>query len=242
MSPTGVTKCSNTTAISAERLSNYCYFCSNCSQPFTPNSLYVTQVSSNTGWCAMMSRTNSPDGVYTRGAALPDLCSSNGCSWKTVSGVTTWVCCCNYDLCNAYVPTTTTRPPALRICYYCSTCPEPFTPNSPYVTQVSSNTGCCARMSRTNSPDEVYTRGAASPGLCSSNGCSLRLVNDVAIWICCCNYDLCNTYIPTTTTQPPALRICYYCSTCPEPFTPNSSYVTQVSSNNGWCVVSLLIY
>ncbi len=47
-----------------------------------------------------MSTTNAPDAIATRGVAQPGLCSSNGCSWRVVSGVSTWVCCCNQDLCN----------------------------------------------------------------------------------------------------------------------------------------------
>lgn len=82
----------------------------------------------------MMSRTNTFDGFYTRGAAEPNLCFSNGCSWKTVRGIRTWVCCCNQNLCNSYVP----------YCYYCSSCPRPFTPSSSAVTKVSTNTGWCA--------------------------------------------------------------------------------------------------
>ncbi|CAF3166038.1 unnamed protein product [Rotaria socialis] len=179
----GFSECNIATPISAERVSRYCYYCSNCPRPFTSASPWVTQVPSNTGWCAMMSTTSSPDGIYTRGVAQPGLCTSNGCSWKNVGGVTTWVCCCDQDLCNAYVPLT---------CYYCSTCPRPFTSASPYVTQVVSNTGWCAKMSATSSPDGIYTRGVAQPGLCSFNSCSWMTVSGVTTWVCCCNQGLCN--------------------------------------------------
>ncbi|CAM4882710.1 unnamed protein product [Rotaria socialis] len=65
----GAAVCSNATEISAERVSNYCYYCSNCPRPFNPASPYVTTAPSNTDWCAMMSATSSPDGAYTRGVA-----------------------------------------------------------------------------------------------------------------------------------------------------------------------------
>ncbi|CAF3524340.1 unnamed protein product [Rotaria socialis] len=151
----GAAVCSNATEISAERVSNYCYYCSNCPRPFNPASPYVTTAPSNTGWCAMMSATSSPDGAYTRGVAQPGLCFSSGCSWKTVAGRRTWVCCCNnQDLCNAYVPLT---------CYHCLTCPRPFRSSSMYVTRVSSTTGWCAKMSSSSLPDEISTRGIAQP-------------------------------------------------------------------------------
>ncbi|CAF3995817.1 unnamed protein product [Rotaria magnacalcarata] len=185
----GVVVCNNVTEISAERVSNYCYYCSSCPRPFNLPSPYVTTVPSNTGWCAMMSATNSPDGVYTRGVAQPGLCFSNGCSWKTVAGRRTWVCCCNQDLCNSYVPLT---------CYYCSTCPRPFRSSSTYVTRVSSNTGWCAKMSSSSLPDGISTRGIAQPGLCFSNGCSWRTVAGRSTWVCCCNRDFCNTGISTS--------------------------------------------
>ncbi|CAF2259818.1 unnamed protein product [Rotaria magnacalcarata] len=169
----GVVVCNNVTEISAERVSNYCYYCSSCPRPFNLPSPYVTTVPSNTGWCAMMSATSSPDGVYTRGVAQPGLCFSNGCSWKTVAGRRTWVCCCNQDLCNSYVPLT---------CYYCSTCPRPFRSSSTYVTRVSSNTGWCAKMSSSSLPDGISTRGIAQPGLCFSNGCSWRTVAGRSTW------------------------------------------------------------
>ncbi|CAM2721860.1 unnamed protein product, partial [Rotaria socialis] len=170
----GAAVCSNATEISAERVSNYCYYCSNCPRPFNPASPYVTTAPSNTGWCAMMSATSSPDGAYTRGVAQPGLCFSSGCSWKTVAGRRTWVCCCNnQDLCNAYVPLT---------CYYCSTCPRPFRSSSMYVTRVSSTTGWCAKMSSSSLPDEISTRGIALPGLCFSNGCSWKNVAGRSTW------------------------------------------------------------
>ncbi|CAF1574164.1 unnamed protein product, partial [Rotaria sordida] len=59
--------------------------------PFTTFSSSVTQVPSNTGWCTMMSSTSSLDGIYTRGIAQPDLCSSTGCLWKMVGRVNTWL-------------------------------------------------------------------------------------------------------------------------------------------------------
>ncbi|CAF1028421.1 unnamed protein product [Rotaria sp. Silwood1] len=109
----------------------------------------------------MMSRTSTLDGIYTRGTAQPGLCTSTGCSWKTVGGVRTWVCCCNQDLCNAYIP---------QACYYCTNCPRPFTRYDRYVSLVDSNTGWCAKMSTTSSPDGFYTRGTAQPGLCNYDG------------------------------------------------------------------------
>ncbi len=52
-----------------------------------------------------MSNTNSGNAIYSRGAALHDLCSSSGCSWKTVDFRRTWVCCCNRDYCNTAIST-----------------------------------------------------------------------------------------------------------------------------------------
>lgn len=91
-----------------------------------------------------MSAQSSPYGVYTRGTAQPGLCTYNGCSWQIVAGVSTWVCCCNQDLCNAAVPIPTTPRPYSTTCYYCSNCPRPFRSSSPYVSRVTSSTGWCA--------------------------------------------------------------------------------------------------
>jgi len=193
----GATECNFTTPISAERASGYCYYCSNCPRPFYPSSPYVSQVYSSTGWCAMMSSTSSPDGIYTRAVAQTGLCYFNGCSWKLVSGVSTWVCCCNQNLCNAGVPTTTPKPTDLT-CYYCSNCPRPFNPYSMDVSEVISGTGWCAKMSSMNSSDAIYTRGPAAPGLCYSNGCSWKMVNGVNTWVCCCNQYRCNTGVSTS--------------------------------------------
>ncbi|CAF1052212.1 unnamed protein product [Rotaria magnacalcarata] len=178
-----ISECNIVKHRSAERVSRYCYYCSNCPRPFTSASPYVTVVPSNTGWCAMMSATSSPNGIYTRGVAQSTPCTSNGCSWKNVGGVTTWVCCCDQDLCNECVPIN---------CYYCSTCPRPFTPNNPFVIQVTSNTGWCVKMSTTSASDGIYTRGIAQPGLCTSNGCSWKSVGKLTTWVCCCNQGLCN--------------------------------------------------
>ncbi|CAF3516293.1 unnamed protein product [Rotaria socialis] len=52
--------------------------------------MYVTRVSSTTGWCAKMSSSSLPDEISTRGIAQPGLCFSNGCSWKNVVGRSTW--------------------------------------------------------------------------------------------------------------------------------------------------------
>ncbi|CAF4037100.1 unnamed protein product, partial [Rotaria sordida] len=103
-----------------------------------------------------MSSTSSLDGIYTRGVAQPGLCSSPGCLWKMVGRVNTWVCCCNQDLCNAYLP---------KACYYGSNCPRPFSPYSSSVRTVDSTTGGCAKMSTTSSPDGIYTRNDAPPNV-----------------------------------------------------------------------------
>ncbi len=52
-----------------------------------------------------MGTTSAIDGIYTRGAAEPGLCSYNGCQWRVISGVSTYVCCCNRYLCNTAIST-----------------------------------------------------------------------------------------------------------------------------------------
>jgi hypothetical protein len=93
-------------------------------------------------------------------------------------------------------------------------------------------------MSTTSSPGGLYTRGAAQPGLCNSNGCSWKIVNGVNTWVCCCNQYLCNTGVPTTTPRPVG-NTCYFCSNCPRPFNRYSTSVIDVYSTTGWCTVSL---
>jgi hypothetical protein len=93
-------------------------------------------------------------------------------------------------------------------------------------------------MSASSSPDGIYTRGVAQPGVCSSNGCSWKLMNGVTTWVCCCNQNLCNTGTPTTTMRPVG-NTCYLCSNCPRPFNPYSITVTDTYSSTGWCAVSL---
>ncbi|UJR20115.1 hypothetical protein I4U23_023248 [Adineta vaga] len=140
----GISECSNETSIvPSERVASNCYFCSNCPRPFNPYASTVSQVYSSTGWCTMMSRDSSPDGVYTRGVAVPGLCTYNGCAWRMYNGVNTWICCCNQNLCNGASIATTTYRPAGNTCHFCSTCPLPFNRYSSLVRDTYSPNGWC---------------------------------------------------------------------------------------------------
>ncbi|CAF0765618.1 unnamed protein product [Adineta steineri] len=195
----GVAECNNNTIqVSSERAASYCYFCgANCPRPFYPSSPYVSQVRSTTGWCVSMT-TATTSYPYTLGVAVPNLCTSNGCSWKIYSGVNTWVCCCNNNLCNVGFQPATTPRPSVNTCYFCSTCPRPFDRYSSLVTEVSSSNGWCAKMSLASSRDAVATRGPAATGVCTSRGCSWKLYNGVNTYICCCNGFRCNTGVSAT--------------------------------------------
>lgn len=52
-----------------------------------------------------MSKTDSPGAIYTRGNGDLAFCNYDGCSWKYIGGVRTWVCCCNRYLCNISIST-----------------------------------------------------------------------------------------------------------------------------------------
>ncbi|CAF1663461.1 unnamed protein product, partial [Adineta ricciae] len=79
-----------------------CYYCSalNCPTPFNSMSASVELEHSRNGWCVKSSSIKSQESFYSRGADLYNVCSVTGCSWKTVGGLRTWVCCCNKSLCN----------------------------------------------------------------------------------------------------------------------------------------------
>ena len=97
-------------------------------------------------------------------------------------------------------------------------------------------------MSSTGPPSSVAvytTRGSAVAGLCTYNGCSWKIYAGVNTYVCCCNQNLCNGASIAPTTPRPVSNTCYYCSTCPLPFTKNSALVTYATSANGWCTVSL---
>ncbi|CAF1196989.1 unnamed protein product [Adineta steineri] len=194
-----IIQCNNIISdISNERAANYCYFCSNCPNPFDPSSAFVTEVYSKTGWCAMITTDDSPYASYTRGIPPGGVCTVNGCSWKTMSGVYTRVCCCNQNLCNGASEPTTTLGPVGNTCYSCSTCPLPFDQHSSYVSEVYSATGWCAKKSLSNAVNAVATRGAAELNLCISSGCTWRIIAEVNTLICCCRDYKCNTGVSTS--------------------------------------------
>ncbi|CAF1305574.1 unnamed protein product [Adineta ricciae] len=196
----GIVECSNETAIAPSgRIASRCYYCANCPQPFYPNGPGVTQVSTPSGWCTMMSSTGPPSSVAvytTRGSAVSGLCTYTGCSWKIYAGVNTYVCCCNQNLCNAASITPTTPRPTSNTCYFCSTCPLPFTKNSALVTYTTSPNGWCTKMSSSASPNSIATRGA-DPGVCSYSGCYWTTYQGRSTYICCCRGYLCNTGVST---------------------------------------------
>ncbi|CAF0842511.1 unnamed protein product [Adineta steineri] len=191
----GVAECNNNTMqVSNERAASSCYFCgANCPRPFYSSNPNVRQASSNTRWCVSMSTSSLYNAPYTLGVAQPNLCTYNGCSWKIISGLRTWVCCCNNNLCNVG-----TQPETGNTCYFCSNCPVPFYLPDPRVTEVYSSNGWCAKMSTSSSGDAVATRGTPATGLCSSRGCSWRLFNEVRTYTCCCTGFRCNTGVSTT--------------------------------------------
>ncbi len=51
-----------------------------------------------------MAVSELPDARATRGIGL-GLCYSRGCSWRTVQGTRTYLCCCHGNLCNSSLPT-----------------------------------------------------------------------------------------------------------------------------------------
>ncbi|CAF1268386.1 unnamed protein product [Adineta steineri] len=184
----GICKCNNITSyISNKDGAGVCYYCTNCPKPFSPDPSSVMQVYSSTGWCAMLSRTDSADTAYTRNAAPPGMCYTKGCSWQLLNGNRTWICCCNDNLCNWDPPTTD--------CYYCSSCPRPFNPKSYLVSKSVSKIGWCYRKSSSSTDDQSTDRGVASPGLCSWNECSWKIINNNKYWVCCCNGNQCNKAI-----------------------------------------------
>ncbi|CAF4540624.1 unnamed protein product [Rotaria sp. Silwood2] len=78
-------------------------------------------------------------------------------------------------------------------CFFCANCPNPFTPNSPYVSRGIANTGFCAKKSRSSDPNAPNSRGPAEPGLCVVTGC--RWMYDSTgqqIYTCCCDSNFCN--------------------------------------------------
>ncbi|CAF0842532.1 unnamed protein product [Adineta steineri] len=196
----GVAECNNNTMqVSNERAASSCYFCgTNCPRPFYSSSPYVSQVRSTTGWCASMSTSSAYNYPYTLGTAQPNLCTYNGCSWRMISGVNTWVCCCNSNLCNVGTQPATTPRPSGNTCYLCSTCPVPFNRYDTRVTETYSSNGWCAKMSLSSSPDIVASRGPAAPGVCSYRGCSWQMYGGVNTYICCCNGYRCNTGVSAT--------------------------------------------
>jgi hypothetical protein len=51
-----------------------------------------------------MSNSELPDAPATRGVGAGS-CYSRGCSWTTVSGRRTYLCCCSGNYCNSALPT-----------------------------------------------------------------------------------------------------------------------------------------
>ncbi|CAF4249767.1 unnamed protein product, partial [Adineta steineri] len=43
------------------------------------------------------------------------------------------------------------------------------------------------RKSSSSTDDQSTDRGVASPGLCSWNECSWKIINNNKYWVCCCN-------------------------------------------------------
>ncbi|UJR19857.1 hypothetical protein I4U23_022990 [Adineta vaga] len=128
--------------------------------------------------------------------------------------------------CNNITSLISTRD-GVGVCYSCTNCPQPFSPDPSYVTQVYSPTGWCAMWSQTDTINAIYTRNAASDGMCYTKGCSWQILNGYRTWICCCNGNLCNWDPPKT--------VCYDCLGCPKPFDPNGSGVSKSDSRTGWC-------
>ncbi len=91
-----------------------------------------------------MSTSSVPGAPSSRGPAQPGLCTFNGCQWIIVSGINTYVCCCNSNLCNGDSSITTTVRPYSTTCFYCLTCPRPFDRYNTAVSQTYSPTGWCA--------------------------------------------------------------------------------------------------
>jgi hypothetical protein len=121
-----------------------------------------------------MSTSSEPGAPSTRGPAQPGLCTFNGCQWRIVYEINTYVCCCNSNLCNGdssitttvrpystitttvrpystitttvrpYSTITTTVRPYSTTCFYCLTCPRPFDRYNTAVSQTYSPTGWCA--------------------------------------------------------------------------------------------------
>ncbi|UJR11807.1 hypothetical protein I4U23_015987 [Adineta vaga] len=85
---------------------SYCYSCQYglCPLPFRSSSLYVSRDVSYSGWCVKISDTTSLDSRASRGVGT-SICSSRGCSWRIVSGVNKYVCCCHGNLCNSALAT-----------------------------------------------------------------------------------------------------------------------------------------
>ncbi|UJR07524.1 hypothetical protein I4U23_011812 [Adineta vaga] len=89
-------------------------------------------------------------------------------------------------------------------CYYCSICPQPFSPDGEHVQTTTSATGWCLSKSVSNDTDNDYELGVAHDGLCHEEGCSWIVEDTKTWWICCCNEHLCNKGVPhpPTTTTP----------------------------------------
>ncbi|CAF1208191.1 unnamed protein product [Adineta ricciae] len=178
--------------ISNERGAGVCYSCVGCPKPFTPDLSSVMQVYTSTGWCSMMSNSDSSDATFTRNAAPPGLCYTKGCSWQIVNGAKTWVCCCDGSLCNGDPPTT--------LCYDCTNCPKPFNRKSVGVSTADSRTGWCYRRSTSNEDYASVDRGVALSGICAWNECSWKIIDRSRYWVCCCNGDKCNSAVSMSTS------------------------------------------
>ncbi|CAF1292492.1 unnamed protein product [Adineta ricciae] len=82
---------------------------------------------------------------------------------------------------------------AAKYCYYCTNCPNPFTPNSPYVSVVQSKTGLCAKQSYSSDPLAPNSRGASGSPQCVVTGCRWILdANGRQVYTCCCTGNYCN--------------------------------------------------
>ncbi|CAF1292582.1 unnamed protein product [Adineta ricciae] len=82
---------------------------------------------------------------------------------------------------------------AVKYCYYCTNCPNPFTPNSPYVSVVQSKTGLCAKQSYSSDPLAPNSRGASGSPQCVVTGCRWILdANGRQVYTCCCTGNYCN--------------------------------------------------